>query len=244
MAKLPAIMLYTGDWLKDPKLSMCSPLTRGIWIDAICAMHESDRSGSLTGTPDQLARVLRCAPSEVNSAIAELRSTGAADIRESNGLVTLVNRRMQRDAKERLAANQRVKKHRCNGDATDGKHESNAPSSYSPSFSVSNQNTDARGSPDDSANGSLDNPESAARSFSRNWISAECPQYLKRACLAPFERLILAHGKERAVEIVKAAMKPGVSNPFAYAEAAADGRKIKQEMMPRQRSVVGVREDR
>lgn len=133
--KQPAFQFYTGDWLKDPKLSMCSPLTRGIWIDAICAMHESDRSGSLTGTPDQLARVLRCTPSDIHSAIAELKATGAADIRECNGFVTLINRRMKREQIQRVESNNRVKKHRCNADVTDLKQESNVPSSSSSSSS-------------------------------------------------------------------------------------------------------------
>jgi hypothetical protein len=110
--KVPYIPFYTGDWLKDPKLSMCSPATRGIWVDAVCAMHESDRSGSLTGTPDQLARVLRCTPSDLHPAIAELISTGAADVREHNGFVTLINRRMKREYEHRKKAAERQRSHR------------------------------------------------------------------------------------------------------------------------------------
>jgi hypothetical protein len=113
--KLPAFQFYTGDWLKDPELSMCSPATRGIWADAICAMHEFDRSGSLTGTREQLSRVCRCALSDMQTAIAELDSTGAANVTERNGVVTLVNRRMQREHQERLATRNRVQRHRGNG---------------------------------------------------------------------------------------------------------------------------------
>jgi hypothetical protein len=113
--KLPAFQFYTGDWLKDPELSMCSPATRGIWADAICAMHEFDRSGSLTGTREQLSRVCRCALSDMQTAIAELDTTGAANVTERNGVVTLVNRRMQREHLERLATRNRVQRHRGNG---------------------------------------------------------------------------------------------------------------------------------
>ncbi len=107
-----------GDWMKDPRLSMCSPATRGIWIDAICAMHSSDRSGSLTGTPDQLARVLRCTPSEVLSAIGEIESTKTADVRRSNGLVTLINRRMQREYQARLNDRERQRRRRGHAGVT------------------------------------------------------------------------------------------------------------------------------
>jgi hypothetical protein len=103
MSGPPAIQLYTGDWLKDPSLSKCSPSTRGIWFDAICAMHENGRSGRLTGSYEQLSRVCRCSPEEMESACAELGETGTAALRvtESNGIVTLENRRMSREAKVR-----------------------------------------------------------------------------------------------------------------------------------------------
>lgn len=118
MGKQPSIQFYTGDWLKDPSLSRCSPATRGIWMDAICAMHEAARSGKLSGTADQLSRVLRCSPTQVRHAASELRANGAADVEECNGVVTLVNRRMQREYEERLAIKRRVRKHRGNADET------------------------------------------------------------------------------------------------------------------------------
>lgn len=91
----------TGDWLKDPRLSMCLPATRGIWIDAIAAMHECGRSGALSGSPEQLSRVLRCTESALMAAIDDLQATGAADVTSRNGIITLNNRRMQREDKER-----------------------------------------------------------------------------------------------------------------------------------------------
>lgn len=112
MAEKNTLELDTGDWRKDPRLSMCSPATRGVWIDALAVMIDSDRSGVLTGTPDQLARVLRCTPSDIQIAIAELTSTGAADIRESNGLVTLINRRMKREYEQRRRNAKRQKNQR------------------------------------------------------------------------------------------------------------------------------------
>lgn len=137
MSKRPAFMFYTGDWLKDPCLSMCSPQTRGIWIDAMCAMHESD-SGTLTGTPDQLARVLRCSPSDVLSAIGELKATKTAEIRESHGNVTLVSRRMQREAKDRENERLRQKRKRCHAPVTQVSRDCHTTSSYSSSYSSSN----------------------------------------------------------------------------------------------------------
>lgn len=116
MAKFPYMQFYTGDWIKDPKLSRCSEATRGIYMDAICAMHEDDRSGTLSGTPDVLSRLLRCPPAAVHSAATELKATGAADVIFRNGVITITNRRMHREYLERLKTRERVAKFRRNAD--------------------------------------------------------------------------------------------------------------------------------
>jgi len=111
--KLPYMTFYTGDWLKDPELSLCAPATRGVWADLISRMHESGRVGSLSGTLDQLARLARCLPADVALAMTDLQTTGAADVTyERNGVVTVVNRRMSREAKDREANALRQSRHR------------------------------------------------------------------------------------------------------------------------------------
>jgi hypothetical protein len=117
MAKNPYLDFHTGDWLKDPKLSACLPATRGIWMDAICAMHESG-SFVLEGSLDQLSRILRATPPEVQSAVDDLKSTGAADVTLRNGKVTLVNRKRKKAAIIRDQTKERVKKHRGNAKET------------------------------------------------------------------------------------------------------------------------------
>jgi putative component of membrane protein insertase Oxa1/YidC/SpoIIIJ protein YidD len=97
MAKHFFMQFYPGEWLSDAKVSQCRPATRGIWWDAISAMHGIDRCGQLSGTIEALARVCRCRVDEMRAAVDDLRSTGAADVTECNGIVTLVNRRMCRE---------------------------------------------------------------------------------------------------------------------------------------------------
>jgi hypothetical protein len=119
-----------GEWLSDAQVSQCRPATRGIWWDAISAMHGIDRCGLLSGTVEALARVCRCRVDEMRAAVDDLRSTGAADVTVSNGIVTLVNRRMRREYENRQAVKNRVDRHRlnkkqrecnavCNASATD-----------------------------------------------------------------------------------------------------------------------------
>jgi hypothetical protein len=131
MVKLPYIHLYKSDWKNDPALSLCSPATRGIWADLLFAMDDLDRTGQITGTAEELARTCRCSELQMRDAIAELNRTKAADVMERNGNFTVINRRMQREHKERLANRDRVYKHRSNGTVMDKKQKSNALSSQS-----------------------------------------------------------------------------------------------------------------
>lgn len=117
-SKQPAILFYVGDWKKDPAVTLCSPATRGIWFDLLLSMHELGHRGQVAGTPEQLSRTSRCTPAEMRLAIEELASTGAAEISERNGIVTVVNRRMKREWEQRVASTERVKKHRCNASVT------------------------------------------------------------------------------------------------------------------------------
>lgn len=140
MGKLPYFPFYPGDWLKDTELSMCSPASRGIWIDALCAMHVSG-TYMLEGTPDQLSRVLRLANVlELHSALEELKTTKTAIIRyDGHGRVTVISRRFEREHKDRENNNLRKKKERSHGEVTEESRyrsrRSHNPSSYSSSSS-------------------------------------------------------------------------------------------------------------
>ena len=122
--KLPAMMFYTGDWLKDPQLSLCEPATRGIWMDLLCAMHEDGRLGQLRGTTEQLARVARCSTAELSDALTDLKTTHTAEVEQRNGSVTVSCRRMQREADKRLKAAERQRKKRCHTNVAPIEYES------------------------------------------------------------------------------------------------------------------------
>lgn len=111
--KLPWFPFFPSDWTNDPQLSMCEPATRGIWIDAICLLHQL-RSGDLSGTSAQLARALRCSESQLAHAITDLQTTGAADVTQRNGKVTLTCRRVARLLNERNGNKMRQQRFRGN----------------------------------------------------------------------------------------------------------------------------------
>lgn len=121
MSKLPWFKFFPTWWLGDTELSKCTSATRGVWMDLLCAMHQSGRSGELRGTTDQIARLARCSTAELTQALTELQATGTADVTFRNNDVTVINRLMKREAKARTDTALRVKKHRSNEDVTEKK---------------------------------------------------------------------------------------------------------------------------
>ena len=126
MAKAPAFQFYVKDWLSDPLLKMVTHQTKGIWIDLLCFLWESPDRGELNGTKEQFQKMLGCNAPEFDQFINEASVTHFANVTNCNGLVTVRNRRMFREEKERKNTRLRVSRFRsnaqsnapCNGDVT------------------------------------------------------------------------------------------------------------------------------
>ncbi|MBL8186559.1 MAG: hypothetical protein JNK38_01055 [Acidobacteria bacterium] len=100
MGKLPAIQFYPADWRKDPGVQSLSFHDRGVWLEIICLMHESEQRGRLllNGKPmpdEALARLLGLDKQIVTKTISTLLEYGVASIDPETG--ALMNRRMVRD---------------------------------------------------------------------------------------------------------------------------------------------------
>ena len=104
--KMPAILFYTGDWLKDPAVRCVSLGARGLWIDMLSLMYESPIRGYLSlanGSPintTQLARMVGSNEKEIAPLLEELSSCGVYSI-DSKGVI--FSRRMVADELEREA---------------------------------------------------------------------------------------------------------------------------------------------
>ncbi len=113
MGKPPAFQFYVRDWLSDPELQSASASSRGIWINALCYMWESRDRGKLEGTVQSLSRLLNCSEEEFKRFISESEIFHFDDlVTHQNGKVTLINRRMKREDKQRFFHNKRQDKYR------------------------------------------------------------------------------------------------------------------------------------
>lgn len=102
--RLPAMMFYVGDWLKDPGLRAVSFAARGLWADMLCLMFDSPTRGVLrhpTGkavSPEQIARMTGGSRDEVQGLLSELEECGVYSTTEDGAIFS---RRMVRDEQAR-----------------------------------------------------------------------------------------------------------------------------------------------
>lgn len=98
----PWMKFYPADWRSDPMLRNCTLTARGLWMEMLALMHESERYGYLlvNGKPPsdrQLAIQAGALFDEIPAALAELEAEGVFS-RDRNGVI--YSRRMIRDEKK------------------------------------------------------------------------------------------------------------------------------------------------
>lgn len=98
MPELPWVKWFPCDWASDPLLSMCDVATQGVWMNAINAMHLIN-STRLSGTLDELCTPCRCRRSQLETAIAELKSKKVGNITEQGVNIIIECRRLVREHK-------------------------------------------------------------------------------------------------------------------------------------------------
>jgi len=54
--KRPSFQFYPGDWQRNANLRRCSPSARGVWVDVMCLLHDSDEYGVLRWPLKEIAQ--------------------------------------------------------------------------------------------------------------------------------------------------------------------------------------------
>ena len=136
MGKAPAFQFYVRDWLADPQLRLASPSTRGIWIDLLCYMWESPERGQISAPKEKIATLVGADNGALDLFFTEAETLHFCDVSVTdNGWVTLRNRRMWREDKNRQ--NNRLRQQKLR-DKRKSNVEITPPSSSSSSSSSSN----------------------------------------------------------------------------------------------------------
>lgn len=100
MAATKWSQFFWSDWLNDEKLRMCSRAAKGLWMDMLCLMAQSDSPGFLAVNgrkiaDDELPHMLAGNQAEVAGLLAELERNG---VFSRNKAGTIYCRRMCRAA--------------------------------------------------------------------------------------------------------------------------------------------------
>lgn len=101
MGKAPAFQFYVKDWLSDPELQCVSASSRGLWIDALCYMWEAPERGKLIGTVDEISKLLRATNGDFTQFLDDLKRHKFATVTFGDNELTLINRRMFREQKDK-----------------------------------------------------------------------------------------------------------------------------------------------
>lgn len=104
MGKNPAFLFYPGDWRRDTQVQMASMETKGVWIEMLCCMWDAPERGMLSGTIFELSRLLGCSEHVFNRSVDEIKRLKIADVTNCHNEVTIINRRMSREEKDRKNA--------------------------------------------------------------------------------------------------------------------------------------------
>lgn len=67
--KRPSFQFYPADWRKDPLLRRCSFHLRGVWMELICLLHESEEYGVLRWPRKDIAHAVGCRVSDIQELI-------------------------------------------------------------------------------------------------------------------------------------------------------------------------------
>lgn len=118
--KRPSFQFYPADFMRD--VDDLSPAARGAWISLLCKMHWSRPRGQYRSDMKGLARIMGTTADHAEALIREITQREVCDlVYHEDATVTVTNRRMSREEKERESTRLRVdnyRKRKCNAKVT------------------------------------------------------------------------------------------------------------------------------
>jgi len=124
MSKNPAFQFYVNDYFRDTRI--LTEAARGVWMDVLCILWWTAPGVRKKTLPsDDWSRLLSCDVGVFDDAVSQFERHNICDvIREGNGDVTLLSRRMLRDdeyrenTRDRVAKSRRKKRGNADGNAS------------------------------------------------------------------------------------------------------------------------------
>lgn len=81
----PSFQFYAADWIGSANLRRCTHAEKGIWIDVMCLMHDSNEYGVLRWSLKEIAQAVGCRLADLKALIDKgvLKGAGAGELCEA-----------------------------------------------------------------------------------------------------------------------------------------------------------------
>ena len=109
MGKAPAFQWYPNDFDRD--MNGSSPSTVGIWVRFLNQMWWTKPRGRLSGDRCYFLKLGQCTDTEFDVFLKEMTVSNNANITQGNDFITVINRRMFREDKEREQGRKRQERY-------------------------------------------------------------------------------------------------------------------------------------
>lgn len=67
----PSFQFYPGDWQSNTNLRRCSHAEKGIWLDVMCLLHDSEEYGVLRWTLKEIAQAVGCKLADLKGLVSK-----------------------------------------------------------------------------------------------------------------------------------------------------------------------------
>ncbi len=63
--KRPSFQFYPSDWVGNSNLKRCTHAEKGVWLEIMCLLHDSEEYGLLRWPLKEIIEAIKCKPEEV-----------------------------------------------------------------------------------------------------------------------------------------------------------------------------------
>ncbi|WP_374419390.1 hypothetical protein [Chromobacterium sp.] len=69
--KRPSFQFYPADWLGNSNLRRCTHAEKGVWMDVLCLMHDSEEYGILRWSLKEIAQAVGCKAADLKALVSK-----------------------------------------------------------------------------------------------------------------------------------------------------------------------------
>lgn len=93
MARRPSFQFYPADWRGNTKLRLATMADRGLWLEVMCLLHDSDEYGILRCDLDRIAAAVPCHVNSLRTLVSQRIMKGAPAGDQSEAVIYVDSKR-------------------------------------------------------------------------------------------------------------------------------------------------------